>query len=164
MNKHWNCILRGVRTSDDCYCLGTLDFKGQNVCNKVSNESLELWHQRLGHVNLKNLKRLSRKEIVRGLPNLGSNDDMICGPCQIGKQIKSPHRKLNEITTSKPLELVHLDLVGPVQTLSLGGKKYFLVMVDDFSRFTWVALLKDKSEAFESFRAIYTQIQNHTNQ
>ena len=160
LNKHWSCIVRGVRTSDDCYCLGTLDFKDQKICNKATNESLELWHQRLGHVNLKNLKRLSRKEIVRGLPNLGSKDDMICGPCQIGKQVKSPHRKLNEITTSKPLELVHLDLVGPVQTLSLGGKKYFLVMVDDFSRYTWVAFLKDKSEAFECFRTIYNQVQN----
>ena len=53
------------------------------------------------------------------------------------------------VQTSKPLELLHIDLMGPARVQSLGGKKYILVVMDDFTRYTWVVLLKDKAEALE---------------
>ncbi|CAL9011462.1 unnamed protein product, partial [Prunus brigantina] len=64
------------------------------------------------------------------------------------------------MTTTRPLELIHMDLIGPIQTISLGGKKYILVVVDDYSRFTWVAFLKDKGETFIHFKSIVNKIQN----
>jgi hypothetical protein len=69
-----------------------------------------------------------------------------CAVCQAGKQVGSTHHSKNVMTTSRPLELLHMDLFGPVAYLSIGGSKYGLVIVDDFSRFTWVFFLQDKSE------------------
>ena len=62
--------------------------------------------------------------------------------------------------TSKPLELSHMDLMGPMRTESLGDKKYILVMVDDFSRYAWVAFLRDKSKTFINFKDTGLKIQN----
>ena len=62
--------------------------------------------------------------------------------------------------TSKPLELLHLDLMGPTRTESLGGKRYILVVVDDFTRYTWVILLQSKSDAPKHIEALCTRLQN----
>ena len=67
----------------------------------------------------------------------------------MGKQVKSKHPSVTEVQTSRPLELLHIDLMGPTKVQSLGGKKYILVVVDDFTRYTWVLLLRDKAEAPE---------------
>ena len=79
---------------------------------------------------------------------------MVCGPCQLGKYTKSKHLGTQTSATSKPLELLHLDLMGPTRTESLGGKRYILVMVDDFTRYIWVILLRSKSNALEHIEAL----------
>ena len=63
--------------------------------------------------------------------------------------MKSKHPSISSVQTSRPLELLHIDLMGPVRVQNLGGKKYILVVVDDFTRYTWVVLLKDKAKAPE---------------
>jgi hypothetical protein len=68
--------------------------------------------------------------------------------------------KQNVMTTSRPLELLHMDLFGPVAYLSIGGSKYGLIIVDDFSRFTWVFFLQDKSEAQETLKRFLRRAQN----
>ena len=83
------------------------------------------------------------------MPKFEKIDKCICGPCQICKQIKSKHPSVASVQTSRPLELLHIDLMGPARVQSLGGKKYILVVVDDFIRYTWVVPLKDKAEAPE---------------
>ncbi|CAL9021631.1 unnamed protein product [Prunus brigantina] len=150
-------VICGPRSDDNCYCAMA---NGLNVCYRVENNITNLWHRRLGHMNFRDLFKISKKEYVRGLPTLSGKQEGVCGDCQIGKQTKSSHSPTNFASTSKPLELMHMDLVGPMQTLSLGGKKYILVLVDDFTRFTWVAFLHDKSEAFKSFSVICMKIQN----
>ena len=65
----------------------------------------------------------------------------------MGKQAKSKHPSVTEVQTSRPLELLHIDLMGLARVQSLGGKKYILVFVDDFTRYIWVVLLKDKVKA-----------------
>ncbi|WP_281284697.1 DDE-type integrase/transposase/recombinase, partial [Cobetia crustatorum] len=125
----------------------------------VQTDETELWHKRLGHVHYRNLFRLSKRELIRGLPKL-QKVDKICGECQLGKQIRSSHKKVNSNTTSRPLELLHMDLIGPTRTESRGGKKYILVIVDDFTRFTWVSFLKDKSETLDEVKKIIKRIQN----
>ena len=79
---------------------------------------------------------------------------------QLGKQIRTGHGIVNSVTTTKPLELIHMALIGPIQTISLGGKKYILVVVDNYSRFTWVVFLKDKGETFIHFKSVVNKIQN----
>ncbi|KAM5577541.1 hypothetical protein ABKV19_008070, partial [Rosa sericea] len=121
---------------------------------RSAEETFETWHRRLGHVNYQDLLKLSTKQCVRGLPALSGKTDKICGGCKTGKQTKSPYKAINSATTTRVLELLHMDLMGPAQTESIGGKKYMLVVVDDFSRYTWVNFLRDKAETFESFKGL----------
>ena len=77
----------------------------------------------------------------------------------MGNQVKSKHPSLTEVQTSRPLELLHIDLMGPTKVQSLGGKKYILVVVDDFTRYTWVVLLRDKIEAPEKMIHLCKKLQ-----
>ena len=84
----------------------------------------------------------------------------ICEACQIGKQTKASHHKVNVIATSRCLELLHIDLMGPTRTESLRGKRYIMVIVDDFSRYTWVEFLREKSEACEKLETLCKRLRN----
>ncbi|KAK0593944.1 hypothetical protein LWI29_021070 [Acer saccharum] len=91
------------------------------------DEHIELWHERLGHMNFRDLQILDKFNSVRGFPKLGKKANSVCGPCQQGKQTKSMHKKGKYLSTKEPLELLHMDLMGPMQTESLGGKDTFLL-------------------------------------
>jgi hypothetical protein len=97
-----------------------------------------LWHRRLAHVGMKNLHKLLKGEHILGLTNVHFEKDRICSACQAGKQVGVHHPHKNIMTTDRPLELLHMDLFGPIAYISIGGSKYCLVIVDDYSRFTWV--------------------------
>ncbi|XP_075636638.1 uncharacterized protein LOC142608863 [Castanea sativa] len=84
-----------------------------------------------------------------GMPKRSRVNNVVCGSCQLGKQIKPKHPGTLTSTTSRPLELPHLDLMGPTRTESLGGKRYIMIVVDEFTRYTWVILLRSKSDAPE---------------
>ena len=121
---------------------------------------LELWHHKFRHANFKQVAKVSKLEVVEGLPKFGNVKKTICGACQMGKQTKASHHKVNVIATSRCLKLLHVDLMGPTRTESLGGKRYIMVIVDDFSRYTWVEFLREKSEACEKFEIICKKLQN----
>ena len=106
------------------------------------------------------MAKVSKLEAVVGLPKFGKVEKTICGLHQMGKLTKSSHPKVNVITTSRPLELLHVDLMGPTRTESLGGKRYIMVVVDDFSRYSWVEFLRKKSEACEKMETLYKRLQN----
>ncbi|KAM5584807.1 hypothetical protein ABKV19_004255, partial [Rosa sericea] len=154
LNKKGEGIMGGKRSLDNCYHIQANEsFKLQSCMSvRSTEETFELWHKRMGHVNYQDLLKLSSKQCVRGLPNLNGKTDKICGECKIGKQTKAPHKVVNSATTTKVLELLHMDLMGPAQSESMGGKSYMLVVVDDFSRYTWVNFLRNKTETFESFK------------
>ncbi|KAL5833659.1 hypothetical protein ACOSQ3_017333 [Xanthoceras sorbifolium] len=80
-----------------------------HLCESV--HAVELWHQRLGHLNFKDLKKLGKMKAVRGLPELGKKQEGVCRPCQIGKQTKGIHKK-NKDTMSKLLQLNDRDQLG----------------------------------------------------
>ena len=105
------------------------------------------------------MKKALSSEAIRGLPDLKIVEGSICGECQIGKQTWMSHSRLEHQVTSKVLELLHMDLMGPMQVESIGGKRYVLVVVDDFSRFTWVNFIREKSDIFDVFKALCTQLQ-----
>jgi transposase InsO family protein len=157
LDQEGACVLSGHRTNDACYGL-TEDVSMS--CNSVKIDTVNLWHHRLGHINYTDLSKISSSEVVRGLPKLPRLRDVICGPCQVGKQIRNSHKRVRDIMTSKPLDLIHMDLMGPMRTTSIGGKRYILVMVDDFSRFTWVGFLSKKSDTFEAFLQICQRVQS----
>ena len=75
------------------------------------------------------ISQLNKDELVRGLPKINFQKDKVCKTCQVGKQIKNSFKNKNFISTSKPLELLHMDLFGPFRTPSLGEKSYAFVIV-----------------------------------
>ena len=85
---------------------------------------------------------------------------MVCGLCQLGKQTKAKHPGTKKFATSRPLEPLHLDLMGPIRIESLGWKRYIMVVVDDFIRCTWVILLRSKSDTLEHIEVLCTRLQN----
>ncbi|WJX24545.1 hypothetical protein P8452_13640 [Trifolium repens] len=130
------------------------------VCLLSLNDEKWVWHQRLGHANWRLISKLSKLSLVRGLPNLNYRSDALCGPCHIGKISKTSFKPKNIVSTSRPLKLLHIDLFGPVSTASINGKKYGLVIVDDYSRWTWVKFLRVKDDAYDAFTIFCTQVQS----
>jgi len=106
------------------------------------------------------LNRIASKELVVGLPKLKFEGDKLCEAYQKGKQTKSTFKPLNVISTSKPWKLLHMDLFGPSRTMSLGGKYYGLVIVDDYSRFTWTFFIATKDETYHVFQRFVKVVQN----
>ncbi|GJV96393.1 retrovirus-related pol polyprotein from transposon TNT 1-94 [Tanacetum coccineum] len=104
-------------------------------------------HRRLSHLNFGSINHLARHGLVRGLPKLKFEKDHLCSACALGKSSKKPHKPKSEDTNQEKLYLLHMDLCGPMRVASVNGKKYILVIVDDYSRFTWVKCLRSKDEA-----------------
>ncbi|GJZ01701.1 retrovirus-related pol polyprotein from transposon TNT 1-94 [Tanacetum coccineum] len=101
---------------------------------------------------------ISRHGLVRGLPKLKFEKDHLCSACAMGKSKKKPHKPKFKDTNQEKLYLLHMDLCGPIRVASVNGKKYILVIVDDYSRFTWVKFLSGKTTALESLRLSRAQI------
>ncbi|GJT87136.1 putative ribonuclease H-like domain-containing protein [Tanacetum coccineum] len=116
--------------------------------NATADES-KLWHRRLGHVNFKNINKLVKGHLVRGLPSKVFVNDHTCVACKKGKQHKASCKAKLDRIIRKPLELLHMDLFGPVSIESINKKRYCLVVTDDFSRFSWVFFLATKDETSE---------------
>ena len=138
MDEPGKKLISSVRTLDNCYGLVLV---ANIVCNSIRLPNEDLWHQRMGHASYKHLSIVFKHESVLGIPNLSRVSNVVCGPCQLGKQTKAKYLGTQTSATSRPLELLLLDLMGPTRTKSLGGKRYIMVVVDDFTRYTWVILL-----------------------
>jgi hypothetical protein len=119
-----------------------------------------LWHRRLAHAGMKNLHKLVKGEHILGLTNVHFEKDRVCSACQAGKQVGAHHPHKNIMTTDRPLELFHMYLFDPIAYISIGGSKYYLVIVDDYSRFTWVFFLQEKSQTQEILKGFLRRAQN----
>jgi len=124
--------MRGTRSKDNCYLWVSQEDTFISTYLLSKEEEIKLWHQRLGHLHLIGMKKTLSSEVIRGLPDLKIIEGSICGECQIDKQTRMSHPRLEHQVTSKVLELLHMDLMGPMQVESIGGKRYVLVVVDDF--------------------------------
>ena len=157
-NDSQEYVLEGARSIDNCYKL-----LQSHTCPTTSFDEIEIWHQMLGHLNYKNLTKIVNTGAIRGIPKLGIKKNRVCGPCQLGKQLKVSHKVLQQVTTTKILELLHMDLIGPMQVESIGGKKYIFVCVDDFSKFTLIDFIKEKSDTFNVFEKLCLKLRNEKN-
>jgi hypothetical protein len=92
---------------------------------------------------MKNLHKLLKGEHILGLTNVHFKKDRVCSACKAGKQVGTHHPHKNIMTTDMPLELLHMDLFGSIAYISINESKYCLVIVDDYSRFTWVFFLQE---------------------
>nr|GEW30852.1 uncharacterized mitochondrial protein AtMg00810-like [Tanacetum cinerariifolium] len=135
---------------NNLYTLSLQDMMASSpICllSKSSKTKSWLWHRHLSHLNFGVINHLARQGLVRGLPKLKFEKDHLSLACAMGKSKKKSHKPKSEDTNQEKLYLLHMDLYGPIRVESVNGKKYILVIVDDYSRFTWVKLLRSKDEA-----------------
>nr|GFC23154.1 retrovirus-related Pol polyprotein from transposon TNT 1-94 [Tanacetum cinerariifolium] len=116
------------------------------LLSKASKTKSWIWHRRLSHLNFGAINHLAKQGLVRGLSKLKFEKDHLCSACAMGKSTKKSHKHKSEDTNQEKLYLLHMDLCGPMRVESVNGKKYILVIVDDYSRFTWVKFLRTKDE------------------
>ena len=130
---------------------------------KESQDSgIELWHQRLAHVNYNQLRQLEKNASGLSLPR--ESKRRFCEACIQGKMHRKPHKPLKEIRSTEKLQLVHTDVCGPMQTKSFGGSRYFITFTDDYSRCCKVYFLKEKSEALEKFKEFKASVETESGQ
>ena len=126
------------------------------TCLSALNDDVMLWHKRLGYASLSRLNKLVSKD---GLPTIKYNNGKVCDACVKGKQVKNSFKSKRCISITRPLELLHIDLCGPMGIMSRRGKRYVCVIVDDYSRFTWTLFLASKDETFEKFVAFIKKVE-----
>jgi transposase InsO family protein len=109
---------------------------------------------------MRNLHNLQKEGNILELTNVAFERDRPCGACQVEKQVGAPHHIKNIMTARRHLEMLHMDLFGPIAYISIGGNKYGLVIIDYYSRFTWVFFLHDKSETQVVLKKFLKRAQN----
>jgi transposase InsO family protein len=109
---------------------------------------------------MRNLHKLQKEGHILELMSFTFEKDMSCGAYQAGKQVGAQHHEKNIMTITRSLEMLHIDLFGPIAYISIGGNKYGLVIIDDYSRFTWVLFLQDKGETQEVLKKFLKMAQN----
>ena len=114
----------------------TCDGEVQCFYNKASLEDSWLWHKKLSHLNFKKMNSLVKRELVRGLPQMEFCQEGLCEACEKGKSKKASHGSKEMTSITEPLQLIHMDLFGPMTVLSVSRKRYALVIVDDYSKYT----------------------------
>nr|GEZ53621.1 hypothetical protein [Tanacetum cinerariifolium] len=144
-------LIKGSRGSN-LYTISVEDMMNSSpICllSKASKNKSCLWHRRSNHLNFGTINDLARKGLVRGLPRLKFEKDHLCSACQLGKSKKHTHKPKAENTNLEVLNTLHMDLCGPMRVQTINGKKYILVIVDDYSWFTWVKFLRSKDETLD---------------
>lgn len=121
----------------------------------------KLWHYRLGHPSMRKLQQLVNQGLASGIPKFSVHKENHCEPCIFGKQEKQPHPASTSRTTGL-LDLVHMDICGPMENKSIGGSLYFVMFTDDYSRFTCIYFLSSRSEVFGRFKEYLTYSQRFT--
>ncbi|GJS46247.1 putative ribonuclease H-like domain-containing protein [Tanacetum coccineum] len=146
--------------------LNNLNPKGNLAClmAKASVDEYVQWHRKMGHVNYKNMNRLVKGNLVRGLPPKHFKNNHTCVACCKGKQHKASYKALIIVSSiSEPLQLLHMDLFGPTSIRSIDHKYYCLVITDDYSRFCWVFFLEHKDETYSILKDFINLVENQLN-
>ncbi|GJR80015.1 retrovirus-related pol polyprotein from transposon TNT 1-94 [Tanacetum coccineum] len=158
-----NDLLTGSRGSD-LYTISLQETTSSTpICfmAKASPTQAWLWHRRLSHLNFDYITLLSKKEVVNGLPKLKYVKDQLCSSCEMSKAKRSSFKTKAVPSSKGRLNLLHMDLCGPMRVASINGKKYILVIVDDYSRYTWTLFLRSKDETPEVLKDFLTMIQRN---
>ncbi|GKA21900.1 retrovirus-related pol polyprotein from transposon TNT 1-94 [Tanacetum coccineum] len=162
-NLEGDDLLTGSRDSN-LYTISISEMAASSpVClmSRATSTKSWLWHRRLSHLNFDTINQLTSHDLVDGLLKFKYRKNHLCSACEQGKSRKaSLSPKLVPSTESK-LELLHMDLCGPMRVASINGKKYILVIVDDYSRYTWVYFLRTKDEAPDMIIDFVNQVQRN---
>nr|GEY16065.1 hypothetical protein [Tanacetum cinerariifolium] len=136
----------------DLYSITLQDTTSLNpIClmAKATSSQAWLWHRRFFHLNFDTINLLSKNDIVSGLPKLKFVKDHLCSSCELRKAKQKSFQPKTTPSSKRQLQLLHMDLCGPMRVESINGKKYVFVIIDDYSRYTWTHFLRYKDETPE---------------
>ena len=136
-------VAKGIRTENNVYVLK----EGTKECNLIKYDESWLWHRRLGHLKFDHIINIMNNGAVKDLPKISKPYDFVCKPCKMGKLTRTQFKSKNLTSTDKPLQLVHIDLCQSSRKEGTGREIYFMLVIDDNSKLTWVSFLKEKSKS-----------------
>lgn len=154
----WQLIMKVKRTKNRLY---RLELKIATPLCLLANleEPAWLWHARLGHVNFQSMKMLMDKEMATGVPMI-KHPNQLCKNCLVTKQARHPFPGAAGYREKKPLGLLHADLCGPISPPTPAGNNYFMLIVDDFSRWMWIYVIKAKDQVYHMFLKFKAEAEN----
>lgn len=145
-DKDGRLIVKAKRSKNRLYKV-PMDIVDHKCLQLTTLSESTRWHTRLGHIGANSMKATIKESLVIGLPTLTVESEM-CASCLLGKQTRRPFPKATTYRAEEALELIHGDLCGPITPPTAGQNKYIFVLIDDYSRYMWSILLKEKGEAF----------------
>ncbi|KAI5322324.1 hypothetical protein L3X38_031396 [Prunus dulcis] len=147
---------------------GCFPLSMESICSMGMKAAVQedpwIWHRRLGHLNFASMKKMQQTQMVLGLPDF-SEKEGVCEGCVYGKSHREPFENEKPWRAKNPLELIHTDVCGPMQNESIGGNKYFITFIDDYSRMCWVYFLRNKSSVISVFKKfkVFVELQSGFN-
>ena len=151
-DQHGKLLVQANRSKNRLYKVRMGIKDSTQLCLSEISES-NRWHARLGHVNTATIKRMIQKELVVGIHGVNVTKEL-CYSCLLGKQARKVFPQSTIYRATRPLELLHGDICGPITPSTLAGNKYIFVIIDDHTRYMWTILLKQKNEAFGKFKKL----------
>lgn len=159
-DREGNLLVKSVRSRNRMYKV-TMEVEGTKCLQLEKIGDSALWHARLGHVGMDDMKTMLSKEMITGVPKI-SIEKETCVSCHMGKQMRASFPKATIYCATHTFELLHGDLYGPISPSTSGRSRYIFVLIDDHSRYMWSILLKEKSEAFDRFKKFKRLIEQET--
>lgn len=156
-------VALGVKQHNEIYrMLFKVVTKHEVIEANASTACLQVWHERLGHVNTRKMKELIKNELVNGI-NVKDVKDFFCDACQLGKSHRLAFQKSSNRGLTMPGEVIHTDVCGPMTIESPGGARYMLTFKDDATSFRFVYFLKHKDDVYDRFKIFDQMIRNKFN-
>jgi hypothetical protein len=149
-HQHRRLLAKVTRGTNRLYVLNVQVAQPFCLAARRDDEAWQ-WHKRFGHLHFEALKRLSAKRMIRGIPRF-DHVEQLCDICVLTKQRRVPFLQQSSFEAKERLELVHGDLCGSVTPATPGGWRYFLLFIDDLSRYMWVLVFGSKGEAANVIR------------
>ena len=156
------CSTARVKKGCSQYELDGFVVKSENAAIAENILNLDLWHQQLGHVSKDTLKNMFCKGVIEGLHLEKDCKIKLCESCIAGKQTREKFPKDGGTRATELLEIVHSDVCGPMPVRSLGGNKYFVTFIDDFSRYGAVYFIKEKNQVLPCFKEYVSMVKRQT--
>ena len=159
-DRDGNLLVKAIRSRNRLYKV-VMEVDNTKCLLLKKDSDSALWHSRLGHVGLENMRSMMSKRMVTGMPDITVKKDT-CASCLLGKQTRSSFPNATSFRATQVLELVHGDLCGPISPPTAGRNRYIFVLIDDHTRYMWTILLEEKSEAFVKFQKFKQLVERET--
>ena len=158
VSKEGEDYVIGKLVNGTLYTVNTVE-----LAQSATDQTAELWHQRLGHLNNNSVDKLAKKEMVTGMNCTTSRHaENKCERCVLGKSHRNPFPKQSNNKATRPNAIIHSDVCGPMQIESKGGSRYMVTFTDDYSRYTTVYFIKRKDEVLSKFQKFVTFVENQS--